>query len=148
RATLAEGTDQFLEAQLEDARQKLVDNEAKLAEYRRRHHGELPTQLDANLRGLNTSEMQLQVLADSLNRDRDRQLMLERSLKDAAVEPTETRIRVVPDDTSKPTAIEQLERAESALEEMQSNLTEQHPDVVTLKQTIADLRKRSEAERA
>jgi protein tyrosine kinase modulator len=148
RATLAEGTDQFLEAQLEDARRKLIDNETKLAEYRRRHHGELPTQLDANLRGLNTSEMQLQVLADSLNRDRDRQLMLERSLKDANREPTDTRVAVVPDDTSKLSAIEQLERAEAALEEMQSNLTEQHPDVVTLKQTIADLRKRSEAERA
>ena len=85
RTTLAEGTDQFLEAQLENARRDLIENETKLAEYRRRHHGELPTQLEANVRGLNNTEMQMQVLADSLNRDRERQLLLERSLKDTSL---------------------------------------------------------------
>src|SRR4029450_11864805 len=33
RATLAEGADQFLEGQLEDARRKLVENETRLEEY-------------------------------------------------------------------------------------------------------------------
>ena len=65
RAALAEGTDQFLETQLEDARRRLIENETKLTDYRRRHNGELPTQLEANVRGLHNTEMQLQVLADS-----------------------------------------------------------------------------------
>ena len=43
-------------------------------------------------------------------------------------------------ETARLTAAEQLERAESSLEEMQSTLTDRHPDVVTLKQTIAELR--------
>jgi polysaccharide chain length determinant protein (PEP-CTERM system associated) len=148
RATLAEGTDQFLEAQLEEARRKLIDNETKLTEYRRRHTGELPNQLEANVRGLHNTEMQMQVLADSLNRDRDRQLMLERSLKDASLsELIEARAPLAPADTSKLTATEQLERAETALKDMQSTLTERHPDIVTMKQTIAELRTRTEAER-
>jgi polysaccharide chain length determinant protein (PEP-CTERM system associated) len=149
RAALAEGTDHFLEAQLEDARRKLIDNETTLEEYRRRHNGELPTQLEANVRGLHDTEMQMQVLTDSLNRDRDRQLMLERSLKDAHLsELIEARAPAVAADPSKQSTAEQLERAQASLEDMRSTLTEQHPDVITMKQTIAELRTRAEAERA
>jgi polysaccharide chain length determinant protein (PEP-CTERM system associated) len=153
RATLADGTDHFLEAQLEDARRKLVDNEAKLEDYRRRHNGELPQQLDANAQSLHSTEMQMEALADSLNRDRDRQLVLERSLKDANLTElieagAPTRARVAPADTSKLTATEQLERAEAALKDRRSTLTELHPDIVVMKQTIAELRKRAETERA
>lgn len=147
RAALAEGADQFLETQLEDARRRLIENETKLTEYRRLHNGELPTQLEANVRGLHNTEMQLQVLADSLNRDRDRQLMLERSLKDANLSAlVEGGARAVAD-PSAPTAAEQVERAEATLRDMQSTLTAQHPDVVTMKQTLAELRKRAESER-
>src|SRR4030095_13052696 len=92
-------------------------------------------------------------LVDSLNRDRERQLELERLLEDAnnagrieAAAPT--RARVAPGETPKPTASEQLERAEAALKDMQSTLTGQHPDIVTMKQTIAELRTRAEAESA
>ena len=149
RATLADGADQFLEAQLEDARRKLIDNESKLAAYRRRHNGQLPTQLEANVRGLHNTELQLQALADALNRDRDRQLALERSLKDASLSTLiELRVPTASNDTAKASAAEQLERAEVSLEEMRSTLTEQHPDVVTLKQTIAELRKRKATDAA
>src|SRR5207244_9007227 len=56
RQVLADDTDQFLEAQLEDARRRLIDNEKQLEEYRRRHDGELPTQVDSNLQGLHGTE--------------------------------------------------------------------------------------------
>ena len=42
REVLAEGTNQFLEAQLEDARRRLIEQEKKLEVYRRSHGGELP----------------------------------------------------------------------------------------------------------
>ena len=82
REVLAEGTNQFLESQLEDARRQLIENEKKLEEYRRKHDGQLPTQLDANMQGVHNTEMQLQALLDSLNRDRDRRLVLERLVAD------------------------------------------------------------------
>ena len=62
REVLAEGTNQFLEAQLEDARRQLVDNEKRLENYRRSHNGQLPNQLEANMQGLHNTEMQLQAL--------------------------------------------------------------------------------------
>jgi uncharacterized protein involved in exopolysaccharide biosynthesis len=82
REVLAEGTSQFLESQVEEARRQLIDNEKRLAEYGRQHDGQLPSQLQANLQGLHNTEMQLQSLEQSLGRDRDRRLVLERTLAD------------------------------------------------------------------
>lgn len=148
RTVLAEGTDQFLEAQLADARRKLIDNEQKLAQYRRQHNGELPTQIDANLRGQNSTEMQLQMLTESLNRDRERQLVLERSIKDASlsnlIDAARPREAAAPADPSTLSVSEQLHRAEAALEVMRSTMTDRHPDVVAMKQTIVELRERAE----
>lgn len=141
RASLAERADQFLQTQLEDARRKLIDNESRLAEYRHRHNGELPDQLEANVRGLHNTELQIQVLSDSLNRDRERQLMLERALKDARLtELIESRGRKASDDVSKLTTSGQLEKAEAMLKDMKSTLRDQHPDVVAVRQKIAELR--------
>ena len=82
REVLAEGTNQFLEAQLEDARRRLVEHEKKLEDYRRAHAGQLPSQLDSNLQVLQSAQMQVQAVTESINRDRDRQLALERQIAD------------------------------------------------------------------
>ena len=60
REVLHEGTNQFLEAQLEDARRRLVEHEKKLEDYRREHAGQLPSQLDSNLQVLQSAQMQIQ----------------------------------------------------------------------------------------
>ena len=52
REVMADGTNQFLEVQLEDARRRLVDQEKKLENYRVKYSGQLPTQLEANLAAL------------------------------------------------------------------------------------------------
>src|SRR5262245_34305390 len=82
REVLAEGTNQFLEAQLEDARRRLVETEHKVEEYKKQYDGQLPEQREANMQGLHNTEMQLQALIDSVNRDRDRKLAIERAIND------------------------------------------------------------------
>ena len=152
RAKLADGADQFLEAQLQDARRKLVDNEARLEDYRRRHNGELPSQLDANVQGLHAAQMRAQALADALNHDREKRLALERSLKNVSVADSvdgDAPIGVrAPSADTKLTATDQLERAEAALKDLQSTLTDQHPDILALKQTVTELQRRASAENA
>ena len=54
RENLAESTNVFLESQLEEAKGRLVDHERKLEMYRRQHAGEMPSQLDGNLRAIQT----------------------------------------------------------------------------------------------
>jgi polysaccharide chain length determinant protein (PEP-CTERM system associated) len=148
RTIAAKGADQFLEERLVEARRKLVDNEARLADYRRQHNGELPAQLEANVQGLHNTEMQMQALTDSLNRDRDRQLALERSIKDATLaELAPPPPREEAANSSTPSAVQQLERAEATLKQMLTTMTEQHPDIVAMRQTIAGLRTNADAER-
>src|SRR5436853_6728743 len=82
RESLAEGANQFFETQLQDARQRLVEDEKKLEDYRRQHAGQLPSQLESNLQVIQSAQMQIQSLTDSANRDRDRRLVLERQVAD------------------------------------------------------------------
>ena len=139
REMLAENTNQFLESQLEDARRKLVENEKQLEEYRRKHDGQLPTQLEGNMQGLHNTEMQMQALLDSLNRDRDRRLTLERlvadasgSLDEAAGGRTGATAVGADDAASSGTAAEQLKAAEAGLQALLLRLKPEHPDVLRL----------------
>jgi protein tyrosine kinase modulator len=151
RELLAESTNQFLESQLEDARRRLVENERQLEEYRHKHDGELPTQVESNMQGLHNTEMQLQALIDSINRDRDRRLVLERAIADANVsDPVEAATSGVPTADGLPsgTAADQLKAAQALLNAMLMKLTPEHPDVIRLKRTIAELQKRADVEAA
>ena len=78
RAALAEGTNQFLEAQLLDARNRLIEQEKRLEATGEKHAGELPSQLSANMQAIQNLQLQLQTLAQSTSQDRDRLLMLDR----------------------------------------------------------------------
>jgi len=86
RAQLAEGTNQFLQSQLENARARLAEQESRLEVYRKLHSGELPSQADANLQVIQNTQMQIQSLLQSLNRDRDRKIIVETVLADLVAE--------------------------------------------------------------
>ncbi len=83
RTVIAEDTNRFLESQLAEAKSRLVGHERKLEDYRLRHSGELPSQFESNLQMIQATQVQLQALTESLNRDRDRRLALEAALADA-----------------------------------------------------------------
>jgi polysaccharide chain length determinant protein (PEP-CTERM system associated) len=145
REVLAEGTNQFLEAQLEDARRQLIDNEKKLEEYRRSHDGQLPTQLEANMQGIHNTEMQVQALVDSINRDRDRHLVLERAIADADEAEVLTSPPPPPVATPSPggpalqTPAQQLAAARAELQDLELRLKPGHPDVVRARKHVAEL---------
>jgi polysaccharide chain length determinant protein (PEP-CTERM system associated) len=153
RATLSEGMDAFLEAQLDEARTNLVDNEKRLEAYRRQHNGELPTQLNANVEALHNTQLQLQALLDSVNRDRDRHLVLDRSMAEANLSEVlaaaaPAALGTDPDGQPKVPAAERLKAAEAALHALELRLTPKHPDVIQMRETVAELRRSAEAETA
>ncbi len=154
REVLAEGTNQFLEAQLEDARRRLIETERKVEEYKRRYDGELPEQRDANMQGLHNLEMQLQALTESANRDRDRRLALEKLIADletpadSTMPATVAAAQPVGSDGLPVNAspAQQLTAAQESLRGMQTRLTPQHPDIIRMKRIIADLQAKVDAE--
>jgi len=78
RGTQAENTNRFLETQLAEARSKLEAQERRLEDFRQLHGQELPTQMQSNMQSLQSAQLQAQNLVESIARDRDRKLMLER----------------------------------------------------------------------
>jgi polysaccharide chain length determinant protein (PEP-CTERM system associated) len=139
RRVVAEGTNQFLESQLEDARLRLIDREKKLEEYRRRYLGELPSQLQSNLQVIQTTQIQLQSLSESLNRDRDRRLVLERALADMRADPATAAATADPSDRP----ADPLDAARTELATLERKFRATHPDVIAAKRRVAQL----EAER-
>jgi polysaccharide chain length determinant protein (PEP-CTERM system associated) len=147
RQNQAEGTNQFLEAQLADAKRRLLETEKKLADYQRQYSGQLPTQLPTNLQAIQNAQMQLQSASESLNRARERRLLVERQLADAQ---SSSGAAVLPEGNANaagpPTTAQQLLAARARLEAYKLQYTPDHPDVRALERTIRDLEARAAEE--
>jgi polysaccharide chain length determinant protein (PEP-CTERM system associated) len=148
RESLAEGANQFFETQLEDARRRLEEHEKSLEEYRRRNLGELPSQMESNLQVVKNVQEQVQGLAESINRDRDRRLLLERLIGDLTNPATKPALAPSADPTAISTgsATERLAAARDALRSLELRLKPEHPDVVRMKRLIGELELKADAE--
>ena len=142
REVLAEGTNQFLETQLEDARRRLVEHEKRLEEYRRQFAGQLPSQTEANLQVLQNSQLQIQNLVDALNRDRDRQLTLQKQIADLEQQQEAAASAPAPITDAPVTAAQQLAQAKTVMASLQTRLKDDHPDVQRQARKVRDLEKK------
>ena len=146
RENQAEGTNQFLESQLADAKRRLLEYEKKLEEYQRQYSGQLPDQLAANLQAISNAQMQLQSISESLNRARERRLLIERQLADAQSLPAGSALADPSVPAGPPTTAQQLQAARARLEAFKLQYTPDHPDVRALERTIRDLQSRADEE--
>ncbi len=151
RENVAEDTNQFLDSQLEDARRRLLEHEQKVEEYKRRYSGELPTQAATNLQAVQNAQTQLQALAESADRARERRLLLERQVIDLqAPDP----LTITPPAPSNPESVsadtpeQQLQLAKARLQILLTRDKPDHPDVRAMQRTIRDLEAKVAAEAA
>ena len=140
RETIAEGTDQFLTAEVQSARVRLEETEARLEAYKRQYGGELPQQLQSNLGALQNIHMQTQSLTESINRDRVEQLQIERQISD--LNGAGGDIVDVPPPPPNPYT-EALGKARANLEALLLRLTPDHPDVIRQQRVVAELEDKS-----
>lgn len=153
REVIAEATSQFLESQLNEARQKLIEHEKRLESFRLRNAGQLPTQAGNNFQAVQTLTMEAQGLTDSLDRDRDRKAVLERSLADltalGGVDVTTDPARIDPTAPPPPpgSAAADLAKAQEALRALKLRLTPEHPDVMRAERIVAELDRKARTER-
>lgn len=150
RGALAGATSRFLEGQLVEARRKLEAQEARLESFRQRYGKELPTQLQNNMQGQMSTQLQVQGLVESIARDRDRRQILERLYRGAAAEPAT--VTVAQGSTPSQGAVttgsprDQLAAARSTLANLELRYRPDHPDVVRTKLLIAELEPKAAAE--
>ena len=150
REVLAEGTNQFLDSQLEDSRRRLIETEKKLENYRKHFSGQLPSELASNMQAGANTQLQIRAVLDSLNRARDRHLLLERTLADLENPDAEATLAAPAADGTfgGNTPAQQAAAAKQALQALQLRLKSDHPDVLRLKRVVADLENKADAEAA
>ena len=148
RELLADSTSQFLQAQLEDARRRLVEHERKLEEFRRVNSGRLPSQAQSNLQLMQNVQTQLQANAEAANRERDRLLMLDAAIADAAARPAVQVATIDGTPSASAPITQQLESARNTLRTLELRLTPEHPDIRRTQRLVTELEAKMAAENA
>jgi polysaccharide chain length determinant protein (PEP-CTERM system associated) len=140
RRQLSEDTTNFLQGQLEIARQSLAGQEEKLKQFRSQSLGELPEQLQSNLAILTGLQRQLSDSNDALSRDEQHNLYLK-----SLYHQYQTSAAIGGAGSLTPHSRDsQLAALRGQLTDLTSSYTDRHPEVIRVKQQIARL----EAEQA
>ena len=123
---------------MEDARQNLAAQEARVREFKDKHFGELPTQMQANLQIMSSLQTQLQAEQDALGRAEQQHTYLESLLGQYRAAEG---FRADGSSFSMASVDKDLDTLKAQLADLQSRYTDKHPDVRKLKGQIADLEK-------
>jgi polysaccharide chain length determinant protein (PEP-CTERM system associated) len=134
REAQALGTSDFLKDELEIMRKRLQDVEEKLREYRERYRGELPEQLDSNLRILGNLQQQLSDRDERLSDEKNRLIEIENLIQDR--KDLLSKGSGIQSETDEFVSLEQLRKQ---LENLETGYTDRHPDVIRLRAKIANL---------
>jgi polysaccharide chain length determinant protein (PEP-CTERM system associated) len=151
RSVEAVGTAEFLESQLETARQQLETQEGRLSRYKTEHNGELPEQEAALLGTLSRLEAQLQANQEAVRQAQQDKFFTKNAL-DVAISSAED-LRAItqrPDNTlaaanSEAAAVLEdpttraLREQRRDLIELRRRYTESHPEVVKAKEALRKL---------
>jgi succinoglycan biosynthesis transport protein ExoP len=145
---LSEDTTSFLENELADARAKMEEQEAKVAAFKAKHLGELPSQLESNVQILAGIQTQLQSTEHALDAARQQKLYMESLLQQYQSRASLDSAGggsggVNGDSTMTPSRAldKELLDLRLRLQDLQTRYTESHPDVVALKGKIAKAEK-------
>lgn len=144
---LSENTTAFLDSELADARAKMEEQEAEVSAFKAKHAGNLPGQLQSNVQILAGLQAQLASTQHALDTSKQQKIYLESLLQqyqsaqaslggDSAVISTQALDKV-------------LQNLRLQIQNLRTRYTDDHPDIVALKDEIAKtetLRKQNEAE--
>jgi polysaccharide chain length determinant protein (PEP-CTERM system associated) len=132
----AQETTDFLTTQLESAKSKMDEQDAKLATFQRTHLGSLPDDQAANMNMLGGLATQLDAATQALTRAQQDKTFAESSLAEQLATWRATLSGANPE-----TEQQQIATMEAELATLRTKYTEDHPDVIRLKRNIANAKK-------
>ena len=144
REGLVETTTEFISVELERVKGQLEVKERAISDFKRTHMGELPQQMEANLRTLDRLQTDLTNSTESLNKLGERLTALEKSIKEfsdlgpTGIVPFERERRVGDARPIDPRAT-RLRELKQKLNELLGTYKENYPDVVHVKEEIRRL---------
>ncbi len=129
REAQAEGTTEFLENELQQMKVRLEAHEEALRSFKERSMGELPEQLETNLRTLDRLQIERQMLENSFKNAEDRYADLNRQLTGSDPEGGD----------SLSTVAGTLQVLRTRLANLRTEYKDEYPDIVLLEKEIAVL---------
>lgn len=156
----AEGTADFIDNELREAKQKLDQEDAAMSRYKVEHNGELPEQESSLIAMTTQLQMELQANQDATNRAQQNKIMLEASLSTAESMETNLKQPAAVDAGSNggnDTAplLSTLEKYQAEVSDLQNQLatlrlrySDEHPDVKRLRTRLANAQRLEQQEEA
>lgn len=139
REAQAVGTSEFIDNERYIMEEKLKYVEKNMKEYREKYMGELPEQLETNLRILDRLQEQLTAKQEELRDSKNRLALLENQASEGSrLSNHATRVSAdgqIVFDSEEPLTPEQ---AKARLAYLKTRYTERHPDIIRLKKIISD----------
>ena len=139
RAETAEGTTEFIDLEAQDAHRALEQQDNEIRRFKAEHIGELPEQMEPNLRALDRLQNDLISINDSIHRLSDRLAALGKSVQE---------YKQLGGETAAPSGgragtnrVLALKDARERHAKLSAEFTENYPDVVVAKEEIARLEK-------
>ena len=141
RELQAGGTSEFINKELLMMEDRLKRKEQEIRVFKERNMGQLPQQMDANLRILEQIQQQLRTMSEKIRAAEDRSIIFQGQLEQ--LKKLEPRGDSLPNQGALDTPriredpVAQLNALKRELSSMQTRLKETHPDVIDLKKKIA-----------
>jgi polysaccharide chain length determinant protein (PEP-CTERM system associated) len=137
-------TNEFLKGERDKAKTDLDQAEQKLADFRGRHAGALPEEMQGNFQEMSAVQQRLNSLSDASTRASERRLMLESSLRIAKDRLAAIR-QIVPVSAARTERNNELDKQisdlESAIASMKDRYTADYPDLQSAQERLAVLRR-------
>jgi protein tyrosine kinase modulator len=142
RMEQATDTTEFLSEQLQQAKVKMDEQDARLAQFKRQYLGSLPEEEQANLQMLTGLNTQLEAATQSLNRAEQ-----DKAFNETMLSQDEANWKLMQSGQQNPdTQEKQLANLQDQLTVLLNRYTPEYPDVIKLKTQIEDLKKRMSEE--
>ena len=133
----AKTTTSFIDQQLAEAKSKLDEQDGKLAQFKRQHIGSLPEEDQRNLGLLGSLNAELDATTQAMTRTQQ-----DKSFNETLLSQQEASWKALQKGENPESLEDQLRSRQEQLTVLRARYTEEHPDVVKLKNEIEDLKRK------
>ncbi|MDR3763326.1 MAG: lipopolysaccharide biosynthesis protein [Acidobacteriota bacterium] len=133
RQQRAAGTSEFLSEQLNEAKHKLDEHDAALAQFKQQYIGQLPSDEQRNLEMLNSTRTRLEAVTQEVSQAQQQKIVQESAISQLNARKPAANV------TEMTAAERDLATAKAQLATLQSRYTKDHPEIIELKAQIARL---------